>query len=157
MQNKIAIVRVRGRLDIKKDIINTMNMLRLYKKHSCIILDKTNSNIGMINKIKDYVTWGEIDDKTFKFLLEKRGRIIGNKSLTEQYIKEKLNITFDEFTRDFFESKRKLKDIPGLKLFFKLQPPSKGFERKGIKKPFSMGGSLGYRKDKINELIQRMA
>jgi large subunit ribosomal protein L30 len=32
----------------------------------------------------------------------------------------------------------------------------KGFERGGIKKPFSMGGSLGYRKNKINELIRRM-
>jgi len=43
-----------------------------------------------------------------------------------------------------------------MKLFFKLCPPVHGFERKGIKKPFSMGGVLGYRKEKINELIKRM-
>jgi|TARA_B100001971_G_C18083548_1_gene479621 large subunit ribosomal protein L30 len=157
MQNKIAIIRIRGNFHVKKEVVYTMNMLRLYKKHSCVILDETKSNIGMINKMKDYVTWGELDNDTFKLLLTKRGKLPGNKALTEEYLKEKLNISYDDFSKEFFDSKKKLKDIPGLKLFFKLQPPTKGFERKGIKKYFSMGGSLGYRKDKINELIKRMA
>ena len=156
MQNKIAIVRVRGRMNIKKNIDDTMKMLRLYDKNNCIIIDETKSNIGMIQKIKDYVTWGEIDNKTFNLLLTKRGKLPGNKGLTEQYLKDKLNTNFDSFSKDFFDSKKKLKDIPGIKLVFRLRPPSKGFERKGIKKPFSMGGALGYRKEKINDLIQRM-
>ena len=54
------------------------------------------------------------------------------------------------------EGKKELKDIPGLKRFFRLRPPEKGFERKGIKKTYAVGGVLGYRKDKINELIMRM-
>ena len=37
-----------------------------------------------------------------------------------------------------------------------LAPPVKGFERGGIKKHFSVGGALGYRADKINDLIKRM-
>lgn len=156
MQNKIAIVRVRGRMNIKKKIDDTLKMLRLYDKNNCVIIDETKSNIGMMQKIKDYITWGEIDAKTFNLLLTKRGKLPGNKSLTEEYLKEKLNMGFDSFSKDFFDSKKKLKDIPGVKLVFRLRPPSKGFERKGIKKPFSMGGALGYRKEKINELIQRM-
>ena len=32
----------------------------------------------------------------------------------------------------------------------------KGYGRKGIKTPFSKGGALGYRGDKINDMIQRM-
>ena len=39
---------------------------------------------------------------------------------------------------------------------FKLCPPKGGFERKGIKNPFSLGGALGYRAEKINDLIKRM-
>lgn len=39
---------------------------------------------------------------------------------------------------------------------FFLAPPRKGYGRKGIKKSFSVGGALGDRKEKINELIQRM-
>ena len=52
--------------------------------------------------------------------------------------------------------KKELKDVPGLKTFFKLCPPKGGFETKGIKQPYSLGGVLGYRKDKINELILKM-
>ena len=37
-----------------------------------------------------------------------------------------------------------------------LAPPLKGYGRKGIKIPFSKGGALGYRGEKINELLQRM-
>ena len=52
--------------------------------------------------------------------------------------------------------KKELNDIPGLKRFFRLKPPEKGFEKKGIKKQYSLGGVLGYRKGKINELIRKM-
>jgi len=129
MPNKIAIVRIRGKLNIRKEIVDTMNMLKLYKKNSCVVLDINGQNIGMVTKMKDYVTWGEIDQDTFKILLKKRGKLAGNKSLTEQYIKEKLNMEFDEFVKEFFESKRRLKDVPGLKQFFRLSPPIKGFEK----------------------------
>ena len=61
-----------------------------------------------------------------------------------------------EFTQQFFEVKSRLRDIPGLKPYFRLLPPRGGFERKGIKTPFSMGGSLGYRGQHINMLIKRM-
>jgi|SRR3989344_4385479 len=40
--------------------------------------------------------------------------------------------------------------------FYRLAPPLKGFGRKGIKKSFVIGGALGNRKDKINDLIKRM-
>jgi large subunit ribosomal protein L30 len=36
-----------------------------------------------------------------------------------------------------------------------LHPPTKGFKGK-IKKSYSAGGELGYRGEKINELIKRM-
>ena len=44
----------------------------------------------------------------------------------------------------------------GLKPFLALKPPSKGFERKGIKKSYSIGGALGYRGKAINGLVERM-
>ena len=39
---------------------------------------------------------------------------------------------------------------------FFLAPPVGGFERKGIKQPFSIGGALGERKEGIDSLIQKM-
>ena len=42
------------------------------------------------------------------------------------------------------------------KPYFRLNPPRKGFGRKGIKVDFKIGGALGERKEKINDLIKRM-
>lgn len=137
-------------------IIATLNMLRLYRNQSCVVVTNTPSFVGMLRKVKDYVTWGEIDEKTFKELLLKRGKLPAKQKLTEEYLKQKINMGVEEFAKEFFSFKKDLKDVPGLKIFFKLHPPTKGFERKGIKKPFSLGGVLGYRKDKINDLIMRM-
>jgi large subunit ribosomal protein L30 len=39
---------------------------------------------------------------------------------------------------------------------YRLNPPKKGFGRKGIKQPFVKSGALGDRKEKINDLIVRM-
>ena len=155
-QKRIAIIRIRGDHDLKRQVNDTLKMLRLYKKNNLSIISNTNSNVGMISKIKDYVTWGEIDQETFKAVLEKRARIVGDKKLSETYLKEKLNSGFENFASDFINFKKELKDVPGLKQFFRLNPPIKGFERKGIKVPYSLGGVLGYRREKINELIKRM-
>lgn len=153
---RIAVVQVRGAIGMKKRIKDTLNLLRLYKKNSCSILAATPSFVGMLDAVRDYVTWGEIDKETFKILLEKRGKLPGNKMITEDYIKKATNLDLNQFSEQFVENKKELKDIPGLKSFFRLKPPVHGFERQGIKKPYSMGGALGYRKDKINDLIKRM-
>jgi large subunit ribosomal protein L30 len=40
--------------------------------------------------------------------------------------------------------------------WYALQPPRKGYGRKGVKLPFKSGGALGDRKEKINDLLMRM-
>jgi len=153
---KIAVVQVRGAINMTRKVKDTLKFLKLIRKNSCVIVELTDSVKGMLLKVKDYVTWGEIDKETAKELLAKRGRIVGNKSLTENYLKEKVKLDFDGFVNEFFEGKKKLKEIPGVKSYFRLHPPRKGYERGGIKKPFSLGGVLGYRKETINDLIRRM-
>ena len=154
--SKIAVLRIRGDINVRRDKKDTLRLLRLFNKNYCVVLDNNQNYVGMIEKIKDYVTWGELNKETFELLLKERGRLAGNKRLTADYLKEKLKISFEDFTKDFFEGKKSFKDIPGLKQFFRLSPPIKGFERGGIKKPFSLGGALGYRKETINNLIERM-
>lgn len=154
--NRIAVIQVRGGINIKRKIKDTLNLLRLYKKNSCTILNETPSFVGMLESIKEFITWGEIDKDTFKLLMEKRGKLPGNQQLTEEYVKKSTNLNLDQFADEFIAHKKELKDIPGLKQFFRLKPPVHGFENKGTKKPFSMGGALGYRKNEINELVRRM-
>lgn len=153
---RVAIVRVHGPSKLRHDVVKTFGLLRLYKKHTCVVVPNNVSYMGMLSKIKDFATWGEVSPEVFRKMLEKRGKLPGNKKLTEEYLKEKTGLGFDGFVAEFFEGKKELKDVPGLKLFFKLCPPVKGFERKGIKKPFSQGGVVGYRKEQINQLLERM-
>jgi len=155
-KKKIAVIRVRGSIGVRKKVNDTFRMLRLFNKNYCIIIENTPYYVGMLKKVQEYATWGELDQETFEKLLEKRGKIIGNKRLTKEYVMKKTSSDFNAFAKEFFSFKKQLKDIPGLKLFFRLQPPRKGFERKGIKFPFSQGGVYGYRKEKINDLLQRM-
>ncbi|HLC63457.1 MAG TPA: 50S ribosomal protein L30 [Candidatus Nanoarchaeia archaeon] len=154
--SKLAIIRIRGITGVKREIKGTMDLLRLYNKNHLVIVDKNETNIGMLKRIKDFVTWGEISEETFKELLKKRGRLPGSMLLTEQYLKEKTKFSSEEFAKEFFSKKIQLKQVPGLKTFFRLKPPIGGFESQGIKTPFSMGGSLGYRGDQINILIKKM-
>jgi large subunit ribosomal protein L30 len=124
---KIAVIRIQGPVKIGKGKEDTLRMLRLHRKHACVVLEKTPSILGMIKKVQNKVTWGEIDDSTIKELTSKRGE------------------------------KTKTKDgKEAMKPYFRLHPPKGGYERKGIKMPFSLGGVVGYRGDKINDLIKRM-
>jgi len=156
MPNKILVIRIRGDRGLDKTRKESLRKLRLFRKNSCIVLTNSKNLPGILFKLKDQITWGEIDEPTFKTLLEKRGKLPGNKKLTLEYLKEKTKLDITSFSKEFFEDKKSLKDIPGLKLYFRLSPPVHGFERKGVKKPFSQGGATGYRKEKINDLIKRM-
>ncbi len=153
---KIAVVQIRGVIGIHPKFRDTLKFLNLTRKNSCVVVDSSRNYLGMIVKVKDYVTWGEVKEDTFAELIRKRGRVAGNKLLTEEYLKNNAGSNFAEFSRNFFEGKTKLRDVPGLKPFFKLVPPKGGFERGGIKKQYSMGGALGYRGDNINNLVRRM-
>jgi len=139
---QLAAIRIRGRTQINTKIEDTMKMMRLYKNNYCCVLPNNAAYAGMLKRAKDYITWGEIDDETFKLLVDKRGE--------EFKGREKDSSGKIEYN-DFFVA-----DNKKLKRYFRLNAPKKGFGRKGIKHPFSSGGALGYRGDKINELIKRM-
>ena len=154
-RKRIAVIRIRGRVNVPRDIKKTLELLRLKKKHNCVVVENKPSILGMIKKVESYVTWGEINAETMELLLRKRGRIGKKKRLTEERVKEKVGKSIKEFVQDFMNFKAELKDL-GINPVFRLTPPSKGFERGGIKKPFKVGGALGYRGEKINSLIERM-
>jgi len=153
---RIAIIRISGEQGLNEKVKTTFKLLNLHKKYSCVVVSNTPQLEGMLKVIKDNVTWGEIDKETISLLLEKRGRLPGNKPLTSKYVTEKIKLDLEKFAEGIFAENNNIKDVEGLKSFFRLMPPRKGFERKGTKRHFSIGGALGYRKNKINDLIQRM-
>jgi len=143
-ENKmIAIVRIRGEVNLNQDIKETLNRLRLGKKYSCAVFAKPEKEtLGMIKKVKDFVAFGEINEETLGRLLEVRGKAIDKTR----------KVDFKAEAKEIIAGK-KLQEL-NIKPFFRLHPPRKGIESK---KHFGVGkGVLGNNKEKINDLIERM-
>ncbi len=138
---KIAVILVRGLVRVSSQIKDTLLMMNLTRKNQCVIINDTPVSRGMIKKVKDYVTWGDIDEKTLSDLISKRGQEFQGR------LKDR---------KGKYSYKSLVIDGKNYKTTFRLSPPLKGFGRKGIKMPFALGGSLGDRKEKINDLITRM-
>lgn len=153
----IAVVRVRGKTHVRSDIEDAMQLLGLKNVNNCTIVGYNKSTKGTLNKINNHVTWGEVDPGTLEKLLKGRARIEGGRPLTDDYLSGNTGFkTVKELAGKLCSSEAKLKDVPSLNKTFKLNPPVKGYDRKGIKKPYTLGGALGYRGTEMNKLLARM-
>ena len=68
---KLAIILIRGMVDKRGDIRDTLKFLNLKRKNNCAIFDDTPSIKGMVNKVKDLVTWGELNEETLSLVAPK--------------------------------------------------------------------------------------
>ena len=152
----LAIIRIRGEINLSPRIKKTLDLLGLRNVNTCVLVSERNESRKMVDIVKDYVAFGEINEWTTEKLLEKRGRMVGNKKVSETVLKENDCVSFKELSKKIIEKNVGLKNFAGLKPFFRLTPPKKGFERGGIKKAWQAGGALGYRGNEINELLLRM-
>jgi large subunit ribosomal protein L30 len=155
MSSRVVVVRIRGSVNVNKKLESTLGLLRLKKVNNAVIIDDRPNYKGMLQIVKDYVTWGEVDQDDVSLILKNRGELSGNEKLTDEFVKKNTSFkSINDFSGAYAEFKAELTDIPGLKPTFRLHPPRKGY--KGIKKAFSMGGSLGNRKNSIKDLIYKM-
>ncbi|MHA2362437.1 MAG: 50S ribosomal protein L30 [Candidatus Hodarchaeales archaeon] len=157
---RLAVIRVRGQNNVRRNIKETISLMNLKKLHNLTFIDDRKSYLGMLKRGKDWITWGEPELEAISHVLKRWGRLPGKKMLTDDYVEEQTKGKFksiEEFAKAFIELKAEIKDIPGLKPFFRLHPPRKGYDRAGIKKPYTLGGALGYRGENINDLIKRMS
>ena len=150
-----AVVRVRGPVNVRYTIEDTMEMLRLHKVNHCVFVPENPHFKGMVQKVKDYVAFGKVDAKTLAEVLETRGRLEGNTRLTEAYVRENTNYdSIESLAAAVVEGKASLKDVPKLKPVFRLHPPRKGHA--GIKRTVQQGGVLGNHDEEINVLLHKM-
>jgi large subunit ribosomal protein L30 len=121
----VAVIRVRGKIGLTYKIEDTLSMLNLHRKNYMSVYPKNPKIMGMIRKVKDFVTFGTIEPSVLEDVKKRH-------------------------------AEKDPRDPKKHKKYFRLNPPKKGYGRKGIKKSFAVGGALGDRKDKINDLILRM-
>jgi large subunit ribosomal protein L30 len=145
------IVRVRGTIHARRDVTETLRFLHLTRPNHATVVPEEASYRGMITKVQGYVTWGEADGATVGRLLETRGELTDGRRVSPE--------TLSEAGHDLAALAKEvtghgLPTAPGLKPLFRLKAPRGGW--RSTKKPFARGGALGYRGEKINELVQRM-
>jgi large subunit ribosomal protein L30 len=108
-----------------------------------IAVVRVRGSIRVEQSIVDTLKMLRLHRQNYCVVLEKTPSVLGMLAKAKDYI------TWGEIN----DETRKLLKGEG---YFRLNPPRGGYGRKGIKKGFSEGGALGYRGEKINDLIKKM-
>ncbi|HTT74315.1 MAG TPA: 50S ribosomal protein L30 [Thermoplasmata archaeon] len=147
------VVRVRGGIHAHREIVSTLDLLHLTRPNHATIVPEAASVRGMLAKVQGYVTWGEAEPATVELLLKERGETVGGQRITAATLGDiATGGDLPELTRAVAE--RGLPRISGLRPLFRLKAPKGGW--RSTKKPFALGGALGYRGRSINDLVRRM-
>ena len=70
----LAVVRIRGSVKVNVNTKHTLNLMKLKSTNHCVLIPNTPWNQGTLKSVKNFVTWGEIDNETEKMLIKKRGK-----------------------------------------------------------------------------------
>ncbi len=133
------VVRITGQVDNNAKVNETLSRMRLRRKYSCVLINETPENMGMIKSVRNFVAYGDVDEKILKELIQKRGKS-----------EDGTKIDIDKVVKNILENKS-MKES-GIKPFFRLHPPLKGINSK----QHFPRGVLGDHKEKIKDLIRRM-
>jgi large subunit ribosomal protein L30 len=153
----VAVVRIRSSIGLRQEAKETLLQLNLSRVNHAVVIDKRATYLGMLQKAKDAITWGEIDASTLTRLLKKRGRLMGDKPITDYYVSKYTKYkTIDKYAKAIVALEEQLTTLPRIKKVFRLHPPSKGFKG-SVKRTFQQKGELGYRGANINGLLKRMS
>lgn len=139
MGSLYAVIRVRGSVNVPGEVRDTLKMLRLGRVNHCVLVPKKPDYEGMLRKAAHFVTWGEVSREVLEMLVSKRGRLAGGRRLPPGDAKKLAGGS------DAGDS--------GLKPVFRLSPPSRGY--RSVRSSFPRG-DLGYRGERINDLLKRM-
>jgi large subunit ribosomal protein L30 len=151
----IAVVRIRGTVSASMQARETLEMLHLPRNNYAALVDDRPAFLGMLKAARDYITYGEPSKETVVLLIKKKGRLAGDKGLTEDYAQKSGFKSLEDLVEAIYEGRAEYWKLEGIQPVFRLHPPSKGFKGK-IKRHYGSGGELGDRGEGINELLRRM-
>lgn len=151
------VIRVRSNIGIERSIKQTMSHLNLTRVNHAVLIPENDVYAGMLQKAKDYITWGQVDETTITNLITERGRLMGDKPITDAVVKAETDFkNIKEFASSIVAGDSSTKTITDMKPVFRLHPPRGAKGWGGIKRHFTVGGALGYRGEAIVDLAGRM-
>ena len=157
-QHYLVAVRLDGTPGVRHPEETTLNSLGMKTRFSAVLLPDNPSARGMLQRVKDHVTWGEAKKGDLELLLSNRARTAEGLGITDKFVKEKTKLPgLSELLLAVYSGKLTLTRLweMGVKPVFRLHPPRGGFPRSS-KRPYADRGELGYRKDGLGELLNKM-
>ena len=154
MAKAFLVVRIKGQVDVPHWAKTTLKLLKLEKKFRATIIPAQENTLGMLNKVKHYVSWQEAEVSMAMELLNKKGRKSGYKKITEEDIKKIGFKNMEELATSLAEGKTTMTKLKPLKPWFALAPPRHGF-KKSTKKLYTQKGILGPNKE-LGNLVRNM-
>jgi large subunit ribosomal protein L30 len=151
MAKAFLVVRMKGTVNTPYWARTTLDLLHLDKRFRATIIPAKDNTKGMLDKIKHYVSWQEVDVPTTKELLEKKARKGGYKKLTTEDIAKLGFKNTDDMAKSLTEGTAILSKLKMVKPWFALSPPRGGFKRK-TKKMYGEGGILGNHKELLAQV-----
>lgn len=172
------VVRMKGTVNVPRWANLTLESLHLDKKFRATIIPENEQSLGMLRKIKEWVSWSSVDDSFIREFVEKKGRIsasrlvmsttatgttdaMGDSSSSSKEdtggndsSQKSQNVDLDKVASAISQNQLYLSKIPGIKPWFALSPPKGGFRKKS-KRSYSQNGILGENKELIS-LVKRM-
>ena len=149
------VVRIKGQADVPHWASTTLRLLRLDKKYRATIVPARENTLGMLDKVKHYVSWREADAGIARELLDKRGRGPGRAPLDEEGLRGAGFSGPGELAEALASGRTSMASHPSiLKPWFALSPPRRGF-RRSTKRMYGQRGVLGRNED-LGELVRRM-
>lgn len=169
------VVRMKGTVNVPYWARITLESLSLNKRFRATIIPENEQTLGMLRKIKEYVSWTSVDTEFIREFIEKRGRSSASKLLsaaapdtpppppensngqinnnnTEN--KDSQVADLSKIVSIISQNELYLSKISGIKPWFALNPPKGGFKRKS-KRSYSQAGILGENKELLS-IVKRM-
>jgi large subunit ribosomal protein L30 len=154
----LVAIRLDGTPTVRHPEELTLHSLRMKSRYSTVLLRDDPSVRGMLQRIKDHITWAEAKKEDIELLLSNRARTPDGLGLTSKFVKEKSDLAgMSELVSGLHSGKVTLAKLRGMGIepCFRLHPPRGGFPNSS-KRPFADSGELGFRKEGLHGLLKKM-
>jgi len=151
-----VVVQLRGEVNIKGDILDTLEMLNLGRVNHATFLPEEPTYEGMITKVNDYVAHGTPSQETVELLVTRRAEPAdGEATIDDEWLRDNAEYDSVAALAQALLAEETTLGAVGLSPTLRLHPPRGGHD--GLKQPVATGGQLGvHETDDIDSLLEAM-
>ena len=150
----LLVVNMRGIVNTRTPVRKTLEQLSIAHRFNATIVPDNEAYVGMLNSAKEHVAWCKLDASTASKLLKARSEKSTGRRFKESELQGNGFQSFDDAARAFETGSASLKNVEGMRPFFRLSPPKGGFKR-STRRQFNQGGVLGLNEE-LPKLLDKM-